>query len=98
MTHFEDAYVEEHKLAEKLKIEIGRLKVAIDEKPGLLDALIKRYAAEDRARAFKKGMARAGAILEALNMSVKWELAEDVKRQISETLTEIRGLLEGEGE
>jgi len=53
--------------------------------------LINRF--EARIKELEEGLARAGTILEALNVSVKWELADEIKKEIQSVLPEIHRLL-----
>lgn len=50
--------------------------------------------AEQRVRELEKGLAKAGEILEALNISVQWELADNIKKEINTTVSVIRHLLQ----
>jgi len=57
------------------------------------DSKIRAEKAEARIKELEEGLARAGTILEALNVSVKWELADEIKKEIQSVLPEIHRLL-----
>ena len=78
---------------ERLKEQVETLQKFIREEAGTVHYRERAWKAETRVKELGEGLARAGVILEALNVSVKWELADEIKKEIQSVLPEIHRLL-----
>lgn len=58
-----------------------------------IDLLAHAQRIERENVVLRETVARAGLILEALNASVEWELAPSIKKEIAESVVEIREAL-----